>query len=344
MFKNKGVFLHYMAEISLCMITRNEERFLEQCLNSVKDLANEIIIVDTGSYDKTKEIARKFNAKIIDFKWIDDFSAARNESLKHATKDWILVLDADEVIDQENCEKIKEIIGANREFIGFSLQQRTYLNKPMHGAIKNESNFELVKDYPCYVFNNLVRLFKNNENLHFKHKVHELIEDSIRDKKGKYVKTSVTLHHLAMLKEDKHLRNKSEQYSNIILNQIKENPNSARYNYQAAKVCVGKKDFDNALKYFGEAAKIDPNYRLIFSEIAKVYLLKEDKEQAVIFYRKSVELNPDNPSAANNLAVTYMSMGKFKEAMELLEGHLKKHPQNAALKYNYGECLKKLEK
>src|SRR3990167_8792325 len=96
-----------MSTISLCMITKNEEKWLEQCLNSVKEIVDEIIIVDTGSTDKTKEIAKKFNAKFFDFKWIGDFSAARNESLNHATKDWILVLDADETIAKEDLEKIK---------------------------------------------------------------------------------------------------------------------------------------------------------------------------------------------------------------------------------------------
>src|SRR3989344_364212 len=90
------------STLSLCMITKNEEQFLEQCLNSVKELVDEIIIVDTGSTDKTTEIAGKFTDKIYDFKWCDDFSAARNESLKHATKNWILVLDADEQLDQKS--------------------------------------------------------------------------------------------------------------------------------------------------------------------------------------------------------------------------------------------------
>jgi len=79
-----------MTTISLCLITKNEELFLEQCLNSVKDLVDEIIIVDTGSIDKTKEIAKKFTDKIYDFEWCDDFSKARNEFFKYATKDWIL--------------------------------------------------------------------------------------------------------------------------------------------------------------------------------------------------------------------------------------------------------------
>ena len=116
-----------MPSISLCMIAKNEEKYLEQCLNSVKGLADEIIIVDTGSTDRTKEIAKKFSAKIFDFKWIDDFSAARNESLKHAAKDWILVLDADEMIDKEAVKAIKDFI-KNNEYDAFSFIQKNYTN------------------------------------------------------------------------------------------------------------------------------------------------------------------------------------------------------------------------
>ena len=101
--------------ISLCIITKNEEVFLEQCLNSVKDLVDEIIVVDTGSTDKTIEIARKFTYYIYDFKWCDDFSAARNESLKYATKDWILVLDADETISKQDHQKILQLTQQNNQ-------------------------------------------------------------------------------------------------------------------------------------------------------------------------------------------------------------------------------------
>src|SRR3989338_5293163 len=114
--------------ISLCMIAKDEEKYLEQCLSSVKGLVDEIIIIDTGSKDKTKEIAKKFNAKIFDFKWVDDFSAARNESLKQAAKDWILVLDADEVIEEKDLGKIKNIVENQEDFAGFQFEQRSYLN------------------------------------------------------------------------------------------------------------------------------------------------------------------------------------------------------------------------
>ena len=98
-----------MQTISLCMIVKNEEEVLEQCLNSVKEVCDEIIIVDTGSTDTTKEIASKFTNRIIDFKWIDDFSAARNFAFSHATMDFIFWLDADDTLQKEDLSKLKAL-------------------------------------------------------------------------------------------------------------------------------------------------------------------------------------------------------------------------------------------
>lgn len=91
-----------MISISLCMIVKNEEAVLERCLDSLHGLMDEIIIVDTGSTDNTKEIARKYTDKVFDFSWCDDFAAARNFSFSKATKDYIYSPDADEVIDETN--------------------------------------------------------------------------------------------------------------------------------------------------------------------------------------------------------------------------------------------------
>ena len=332
------------STISLCMIAKNEGKFLEQCLNSVKSIVDEIIIVDTGSTDKTKEIAKSVNAKIFDFKLIDDVSAARNESIKHAAKDWILVLDADEVIEKNDLEKIEKAVENSDDIAGFSLEQRSYINNFFEGAVKNNSDFELVKDYPFYIPHFLVRLFKNKLGLHFKHRVHELVEDSINEKNLKYKKLDVVLHHFGSLKSEGLISDKTEQYSKLVLKQLEETPESARYNYQAARMYLGRNDFANALKYFEKTAKLNPNYKLVFSEIAKIYLQMNDKNRAIEYFKKSVKHNPDNPSPANNLAVVYMSIGNFKQAKKILEEQLKKHPDNKALKYNYEKVLKNLGK
>lgn len=94
-----------MPTISLCMIVKNEEAVLARCLDSIADLMDEIIIVDTGSTDRTKEIASKYTTKIYDYQWTNDFSAARNFSFSKASMEYIYAADADEVLDEENRER-----------------------------------------------------------------------------------------------------------------------------------------------------------------------------------------------------------------------------------------------
>ena len=96
-----------MITISVCMIVKDEEAVLARCLNSLSGLADEIIIVDTGSRDATKEVASRYTDKIYDYSWNDDFAAARNESIAKATMDYIYIADADEVIDEENRERFR---------------------------------------------------------------------------------------------------------------------------------------------------------------------------------------------------------------------------------------------
>ena len=98
-----------MISISLCMIVKNEEAVLDRCLGSVADLVEEIIIVDTGSTDRTKEIAAGYTDKIYDFQWIHDFSAARNYAFSLASCDYIYSADADEVLDAENRERFRTL-------------------------------------------------------------------------------------------------------------------------------------------------------------------------------------------------------------------------------------------
>ncbi|MDD6057880.1 MAG: glycosyltransferase family 2 protein [Clostridiales bacterium] len=94
-----------MPSISLCMIVKNEEAVLARCLDSIADLVDEIIIVDTGSTDHTKEIAARYTSKIYDYKWHSDFSAARNFSFSKASMEYIYTADADEILDEENRER-----------------------------------------------------------------------------------------------------------------------------------------------------------------------------------------------------------------------------------------------
>lgn len=121
--------------ISLCMIVKNEEKILARCLDSVADLCEEIIIVDTGSTDKTKEIAGRYTDHVYDFEWTDDFSAARNYAFSKATREYIYSADADEVLDEENRQRFRILKEAMLPEI--EIVQMKYSNQMQFGTVYN---------------------------------------------------------------------------------------------------------------------------------------------------------------------------------------------------------------
>ena len=150
-----------MVTISLCMIVKNEEKNLERCLNSYAPLMDEIIVVDTGSTDKTKEIAARFTDKIYDFTWVNDFSAARNFSFEKATCDYIFSADADEVLEGDNVrqfEILKQVLDPEIEIV-----QMYYGNQFQNGTIYN---------YDCEL---RPKLFKRLRNFTWIEPIHETV-------------------------------------------------------------------------------------------------------------------------------------------------------------------------
>ncbi|MCR5208589.1 MAG: glycosyltransferase family 2 protein [Lachnospiraceae bacterium] len=124
-----------MATISLCMIVKNEEKVLKRCLDSFRAVADEIVIVDTGSLDSTKEIAAAYTDKVYDFKWVDDFSEARNFAFSKTSMEYIYSADADEVLDEENAKKflaLKEALLPEVEIV-----QMLYVNRHSYRTTEN---------------------------------------------------------------------------------------------------------------------------------------------------------------------------------------------------------------
>lgn len=159
-----------MISISICMIVKNEEAILSRCLDSLKGIGDEIIIVDTGSTDKTKEIASKYTDKIYDFKWIDDFAAARNFAFSKATKDYIYSADADEILDKENRKRFMEIKQVLLEEI--EIVQMKYTNQLQHGTTYNFNT-----EYRPKLFKRL-RTFTWMDSIHETIRVEPVIYDS----------------------------------------------------------------------------------------------------------------------------------------------------------------------
>lgn len=146
-------------KLSLCMIVKNEAATLPKCLNSVRKVVDEMVVLDTGSIDRTPNIAQQVGAKVHHFKWCNDFSAARNAALKYVTGDWILVLDADETLTSAIVPQLREAI-ARDEYLLINLVRQEV------GA--EQSPYSLVS-----------RLFRNHPDIHFDRPYHALVDDSV---------------------------------------------------------------------------------------------------------------------------------------------------------------------
>jgi glycosyltransferase involved in cell wall biosynthesis len=166
--------------VSLCLIVRNEEATLGACLASAAGLVDEVIVVDTGSTDRTRDVAARMGARVVEFAWCDDFAAAPNESIRQATGDWIFWLDADERLDADNRRKVAELFaGLGREQAAYLMQQLSATEDP-HGS-------HLAVDQ--------VRLFRRDPALRWRYRVHEQILLAIRAAGHEVRRTDIVIAH-----------------------------------------------------------------------------------------------------------------------------------------------------
>ncbi|MDE6504500.1 MAG: glycosyltransferase family 2 protein [Clostridia bacterium] len=177
--------------LSVCLIVKNEEAVIGRCLNCVCKFADEIIVVDTGSTDNTVEEVKKFTDNVCFFRWCDDFSAARNFSLEKAEGDYVMWLDADDVITDENCKKIRELV----EGADFDM---AFL--PYAAAFDG--------DAPTFVYYR-ERIFKRSKNYRFSGAVHEAVAPE-----GNIVYSDAAVYH-KKVKNGEPLRNLSIYQSRI---------------------------------------------------------------------------------------------------------------------------------
>ena len=191
--------------VSLTMIVKNEEQNLAECLKSVRDLVDEIVIADTGSSDRTKEIALSFGAEIVDFPWIDHFAAARNEAIKNAGRQWIFWMDADDRLNEPNREKLKALFaGLPESNSAFAMKCRC-----------------LGKDEQTMVDH--VRLFRNDSRHRFSHRVHEQILPALRATQADVQFADVEILHVGYA-DPETLRRKGQRNLRLLLVEQQEQP------------------------------------------------------------------------------------------------------------------------
>jgi len=279
------------------MIVKNEERALSRCLDSVASLAAEVIIVDTGSTDATPAIAAGYGAKVTAFDFsVVDFAAARNHALARASGRWILVLDADEILDPGSAPLIRDLVARN-ENAGYYFER---LNRQLNSD-------RLTTDY-------VVRLFPNRPGHRYRGRVHETIDASIRAGGGQLLRSAIRIHH-DFASDPETRRRRNLWYIGILNEEIAADPgDSSRLVFLAAEY--------HQLGMFDKAAEIaeriagmrplDPEAHLH----AGVYhlLYKVDRERARSDLMEALRLRPGYAEAQSFLELLEEQEGASKTA------------------------------
>jgi len=191
-----------VARLSACLIVKNEAAVLERCLRSIEALVDEIIVVDTGSHDATARVARRCGARVHQFTWIDDFAAARNHAAKLATGDWILSIDADELVDAADHGRVRSTLAlAAPDVLAFDLEQLTYTDErellnwqPVSASLRPHA-----QGRQGFIAMTMQRLYRRHPQVRFEGRVHELVGPSVARAGGRVGKLDVPIHHYGRL-------------------------------------------------------------------------------------------------------------------------------------------------
>jgi glycosyltransferase involved in cell wall biosynthesis len=291
--------------LSLCMIVKNEEKNIGECLKSTEGLADEIIVTDTGSTDKTVETAQSYGAKIEHFAWIKDFSAARNYSISKAKCRWIIWLDADDRMPKKTIDEIRKILSKETPNKVFSL---VVCNSTDEG--KTGTRFSQI------------RLFPNNGQIKFEGRIHEQILPSIRKLRLPEIKLPLEMFHTgyedpAVLKE-KQFRN-LELFREQFPGEKGMNPLDM-FHYGASYEIIG--DFENALKWLRQSLKESKkqgyNELLILlpHDIARILEQQGDLHGALESVNLSLKEDPQFEPALLRKANILNSLGQKEEAVK----------------------------
>lgn len=303
-----------MLPISICMIAKNEEKHIEECLKRLKPYCCEIVFADTGSTDRTTEIASRYTDKIYHFKWVNDFSAARNYALSKATNDWILSIDCDEYIESFDTDSLLQLTGHHSHDAG----QILIRNRFTQNGLRSVENIRVSR-------------FFNRKYYHFAGAIHEQVEkysdNANNDSNGKTVVNTtnktflapITVLHVGYDVSEEEMRKKSLRNISLLEKELKNTGEDAYIYYQLGQSCMRLKDYENAYKWFnlGLSMDVEPTQEYVQSMIeAYGYCLLDMKLNEEALHLTGVyDIFAVRADFVFLMGLIYMNNARFEEAI-----------------------------
>lgn len=292
-------------EISACIIAKNEEKNIARCLDSIKSFVDEIIVVDTGSTDSTIEIAKSFDSKVFNFTWNNDFSAARNYAIDHATKDWILIIDCDEVVCDDSKDLIKDLSDA-KGIDGFGVSIINIIN-----GIESYNSGHL-------------RFFKNVPMFRYSGIIHEQIGHMLNENGENPIllKSDIRFFHYGYDTDSDTEKIKIERNLKL-LNLVDESKRDGMYYLHLGAEYTRIDDFKKACETYIKGFNISDRTQPFFTQLAQKTVASlcsyKDFEKCVYYCDETLKDFIDFKSIYFVKAASCIELKRYKEALSCLK-------------------------
>jgi glycosyltransferase involved in cell wall biosynthesis len=309
-----------MPKLALSMIVRDAAATLDGCLRSVKGVVDEIVIADTGSSDSTLEIARAYDARIIQISWENDFASARNQALAKVSADWILSLDADERLDPESARVIPALLG-KAAVAGYLVTIRNYVmsledriwDRP---ATPNTSQWADVQLFPAYVEHENVRLFRCESRIRFVGRVHESVGPSVENAGLGLGQASFLIHHFGLAADRETRARKNQFYRELGLQKIVEMPDNPQ-----AHLEIGMVELDNfgnipdALRHFSRACQLNPKLGVAWFFAGLAHFKLGEHREALRCLKRAQKQGHLTSFVAETIGDAHYNLGEFPQSV-----------------------------
>ncbi len=314
--------------LSLCMIVKNEEKYLAKCLMSALPIADEMIVVDTGSTDRTRAIAKIFGAELYDFEWCNDFSRARNLSLSKAAGRWIFVMDADEVISPLDYAALTRIVKKRHDDPeAYFITTRNYVRQAsITGWTCNDGQYADEEAGTGWWPTRKVRLFTNHGFIRFENPIHELVEPSLIRRSIHIRECNIPVHHYGQLNEDQHIA-KREAYYLLAKKKVAEEGDNIHFLIEFAIEAGGLEKYEEAVELWKRALRINPFNAKALLSLGYTYMKLKNYEEARVSARKAMLQAPTLKEVAVLHTTCELLFGNTGKSVSCLEKLLQETPE-----------------
>lgn len=299
-----------LADLTLCLIVKNEAAFLPRCLAAAAPFCAETFIVDTGSVDGTQDIAKKFTDNVIESDMEGGYAAARNLALEGVTTPWVLFLDADEEFAASEWKPIAELIR----------------NAPADEMAHRVLRYNLTA-VGGFSFDRVVRLFRNDSAIRFRRRVGESVEDAVAELGGQVVNTGIVLNHVGGLRPAAERIAKFEKYLELCKIQVADYPTSGLWPAYAGFLLRSLGRFEEAPGWTERGIAMEPDSSRVWGYHGHVMRALDRRPEALSAFETAVWLDPSDAGFINMVGVSHLALNQLDEAEESFRRALDLEPE-----------------